>query len=132
MSSPFSDLLEGRDRSLVISENDYFWAVLEKRPLVLGHVIIVSKREIDDLFDLTESELANLMVFSAQLARALKQVIVCTKVGVAVLGLETRHAHLHLVPIQSADDLNFTRAKLQPGPAVLLKTAQDIQRIICI
>jgi histidine triad (HIT) family protein len=127
MNSPFATILLGQDRSLVIGENAHFIAVLEKKPLVLGHVVVIAKRNEDALYDLPDEELATLLVFSKRIAQAMKAVIACQKIGTAVLGLETRHAHLHLVPISSADDLNFTRAKLSPSEEELKKVRDQIK-----
>lgn len=127
MPSPFESILQGHDRTWMIGENDHFIAVLEKRPLVLGHVILISKRIEDHLYDLPDLELSTLMVFSKQIAHAIQKVISCKKIGTAVIGLETRHAHLHLVPISSADDLNFTRPKLSPSEEELRETLNQIK-----
>lgn len=119
MNSPFTKILDGSDRTLVIAENAHFIAVLDAHPLVLGHTILISKLNEDDLMDLPDAALETLMPFAKQIAKAMKQAISCRKVGTAVIGLETRHAHLHLVPLQSANDLNFTREKLSPTPTEL-------------
>jgi len=119
MISPFQALLEGKDREFVILETAEFIAVLEKKPLVLGHTILISKNFQDDLFGLSEQDLSALMPFAQKISHSIRNSVVCKKVGVAVIGLETTHAHLHLVPINSADDLNFTRAKLSPSPLEL-------------
>lgn len=112
MDSPFASLIDGSKTAFVIAENPYFIAVLESKPMVLGHVVVVSKKEEDHLFDLEEAALGSLLTFAKPIAEAIAQSVPCRKVGIAVIGLETRHAHLHLVPMNSADDLNFTRAKL--------------------
>jgi histidine triad (HIT) family protein len=119
MTSPFIDMLNGKDTTLVIGENSHFIAVLEKQPLALGHVLLIAKQLQDNIFDLNEGELSTLMPFAKEISAAIQKVIPCTKVGIAVLGLETRHAHMHLVPLQSADDLNFTKEKLTPTRAEL-------------
>ena len=127
MNSPFASILQGTDRSMVVAENEHFIAVLEKKPLVLGHVILISKRLEDNVFDLPSEELATLMVFSKRVSYAIQKTIPCRKVGVAVIGLETRHAHMHLVPIHSADDLNFTRPKLDVAEAQLIETLNALK-----
>lgn len=126
-ASPFADLLEGRDLEWVIAESSHYVAVLEKRPLAPGHVVVVAKRFEDDLLALSDTELAELLPFAKRVSGAIRRVVPCRKVGVAVIGLETRHAHLHLVPLQSADDLNFTRAKLSPAPAELHRLLKAIR-----
>ena len=127
MSSPFLKHIQGTDLIFVLGETEFFLAILEEKPLVLGHVLIVAKREVDDLFDLEDRELAEVMLFSKRLAAAIAAVVPCQKVGIAALGLVTRHAHLHLVPISSADDLNFTRSKLNPERDTLLRMSQLIK-----
>lgn len=123
MSSPFAAILQRTDRTLVIAENEHWIAVLERKPLALGHVLVISKREEDHLFDLSGNELSSMMTLSKVIAHVIQKEITCRKVGMAAIGLETRHAHLHLVPISSADDLNFTRMKLQPDEKTLLEIA---------
>lgn len=119
MNSAFAQIIFGQDRSFCILENESFVAVLEKNPLVLGHVVLISKIFKDDLFDLPDEDLARALVFAKLISRGIRNVIPCQKVGLAVLGLETRHAHLHLVPISSADDLNFTRPKIAATDEIL-------------
>jgi histidine triad (HIT) family protein len=130
MNSPFAQVLQGHDRKWVIAENEHFVAVLEKRPLVLGHVILISKRMEDHLFNLADEELSSMMVLSKRIAHVLQKVIPCKKIGTSVIGLETRHAHLHLVPICSADDLNFTRTKLSPSDETLQETLNKITKAL--
>ena len=130
MSSPFQSLMQWRGGVLILGENEYFTALLEKEPLVVGHVILVSKREVDNLFDLSDPELSSLLIFSKYMASAIKKVIDCQKVGIAALGLQTRQAHLHLVPISTADDLNFTRAKLHPSEESLKDLASELKNAL--
>ena len=130
MNSPFYDLIHGSDRTLILQENEFFIAALEKKPLVLGHVVVVSKIQRDHLFDLPETSLASLLVFSKNIAQAIQKTVSCTKVGVAVLGLETRHAHLHLVPVNTAGDLNFTRPKLSPDAQSLAELTTRLRNAL--
>jgi histidine triad (HIT) family protein len=127
MSSPFTPILEGKDSELVVAENAHFVAILERKPMVLGHVVVISKDYEDNLFDLSTDALSSLMTFAKPISKSIQKVIPCRKVGVAVIGLETRHAHLHLVPLTTADDLNFTRAKISVTESELLVTAQKIR-----
>ena len=127
MNSPFSQILDGSDRTLLIAETDFFFAILEKSPLSPGHAVILSKRQEDDFFDLNNEELTEIMPFAKRLSAALRKTIPCRKVGISVIGLETRHAHLHLVPIHSANDLNFTRPKLSPSPDELMSLLNQIK-----
>jgi histidine triad (HIT) family protein len=113
MPSIFTKIIEGEIPSYKIAEDDYNYAFLDINPLKRGHALVIPKSEVDYLFDLDDKEYASLMAFSKRVALALKQVIPCTRIGVAVLGLEVPHAHIHLVPIDSMGDLNFSNKKLQ-------------------
>jgi len=109
----FSKIIAGQIPSYKIAENEKFFAFLDIFPLVKGHVLVVPKIEIDNLFDIPESYLAELLLFSQPIAKAIEKAFPCNRCGISVVGLEVPHAHLHLIPINSADDLNFTRPKLK-------------------
>jgi histidine triad (HIT) family protein len=113
MSSIFSKIIAGQIPCYKIAEDDNFIAFLDVFPLVEGHVLVVPKQEIDELFDLPISVLQHMLTFAQPIAAAIKQCFSCNRVGISVIGLEVPHAHLHLVPINSANDLNFTKPKLQ-------------------
>ena len=113
MSSIFSKIIAGEIPSYKIAEDDRFYAFLDIFPLVEGHTLVVPKKETDQLFDMSDEELAALLVFAKPIAKAMEAVFPCNRVGISVVGLEVPHAHLHLVPINNADDLNFTRPKLK-------------------
>jgi histidine triad (HIT) family protein len=120
----FSKIIAGEIPSYKIAENDRFFAFLDIFPLRKGHTLVVPKMEIDKFFDLPDEELGDLLLFARPIAKAIESAFPCNRCGISVVGLEVPHAHLHLVPIDSADDLNFTRHKLKPGPAEL-KSAQE-------
>jgi histidine triad (HIT) family protein len=120
----FSKIIAGEIPSYKIAENDRFIAFLDIFPLRNGHTLVVPKVEIDKFFDLPDVELGDLLLFARPIAKAIESAFPCNRCGVSVVGLEVPHAHLHLVPIDSADDLNFTRHKLKPGPPEL-KSAQE-------
>ncbi|MEI6265958.1 MAG: HIT family protein [Sphingobacteriia bacterium] len=109
----FSKLIAREFPSYIILENDHFFAFLDIFPLVKGHVLVVPKVETDHFFDLTPEYLSEILVFAQPIARAIEKAFPCNRCGLSVVGLEVPHAHLHLVPINSADDLNFNRPKLQ-------------------
>lgn len=111
--SIFSKIIRGEIPSYRIAENDRFYAFLDIFPLVEGHVLVVPKRETDKFFDMQADELAEILVFAQPIARALEQVFPCNRCGLTVVGLEVPHAHVHLMPINSADDMNFARPKLK-------------------
>lgn len=122
----FSKIIEGIIPSYKIAESDRFVAFLDISPLVKGHVLIVPKIEVDKLFDLPEEYLSEMLVFAQPIAKAIEQVFDCDRCGISVIGLEVPHAHMHLVPIKSADDLNFNRKKLSLSKEEFL----EVQRLI--
>lgn len=122
----FSKIIAGEIPSYKIAENEQCFAFLDIFPLVEGHVLVVPKREEDRFFDLTEAELAALLVFARPIARALERAFPCNRCGMAVVGLEVPHAHLHLVPLSDSDDINFTRPKLKLSPEQLSTIQQRI------
>ena len=109
----FSKIINGEIPSYKIAENENFYAFLDIFPLVKGHVLVVPKVEVDKVFDLTDDILSEMLVFAKPIAKAIEKSFECNRCGVSVIGLEVPHAHMHLVPINAADDLNFTRPKLQ-------------------
>ena len=117
--SVFSRIISGEITSYKIAEDDSFFAFLDIAPLVHGHVLIVPKKETDKLFDLDDETLSQMLVFAKPIAKTLERVFDCRRCGISVIGLEVPHAHMHLVPINSAEDLNFTRPKLSPTPQEL-------------
>jgi histidine triad (HIT) family protein len=116
MSSIFTRIIKGEIPSYKIAENDKFFAFLDVFPLKPGHTLVVPKQEIDKFFDMPEDHLAEMLVFAQPIAKAIEKSFNCKRCGIAVIGLEVPHAHLHLVPINNADDLNFTRPKLKLSP----------------
>jgi histidine triad (HIT) family protein len=127
MASIFSKIIQKEIPAEIIAENDQFIAFLDIMPLVHGHTLVVPKQEVDYIFDLDDRKLADMMVFAKHVAAAIRKSIPCKRIGVSVIGLEVPHAHVHLVPIHFADDLNFTRAKLKPTPAELAEVAAKIR-----
>lgn len=122
----FSKIIAGEIPSYKISENEKFFALLDIFPLVKGHVLIVPKIETDQFFDLSADYLSEILLFARPIAKAIERTFDCNRCGISVVGLEVPHAHLHLVPINNADDLNFTRAKLKLSPEEL----KEIQELI--
>ena len=116
----FSKIVAGEIPCYKIKENDHFLAFLDVFPLVKGHVLVVPKIEIDKMFDLPENILREILLFSKPIATALEKAFNCKRCGISVIGLEVPHAHLHLVPINNADDLNFTREKMTFTPAEMI------------
>lgn len=113
MASIFSKIIAGDIPSYKCAENDRFYAFLDINPIVKGHTLVVPKKEIDYIFDMPDEELAAFTVFAKRVAKAIQKAFPCKKVGMAVLGLEVPHAHIHLVPMHSEGDLNFANPKLK-------------------
>ena len=108
----FSKIVKGEIPSYKCAENDKYYAFLDINPITRGHTLVIPKREVDYFFDLTDQELAEIMRFAKDVAAAIKSVFPCKKVGMTVLGLEVNHAHIHLAPLKSEDDLDFWKEKL--------------------
>ena len=122
----FSKIINGEIPSYKISENEHFYAFLDIFPLTKGHVLVVPKIEVDKIFDLPENYLSEMLVFAQPIAKSIERSFDCNRCGITVIGLEVPHAHLHLLPINSSDDLNFTRTKL----ALTKEELQTIQKEI--
>lgn len=122
----FSKIIAGEIPSYKCAENEQFYAFLDINPLAQGHTLVVPKHEVDYIFDLSDQELADMVVFAKKVALAIQRAFPCRKVGMAVLGLEVNHAHIHLVPLQSEGDMDFRKEKLQLSPEVMQQTADKI------
>ena len=109
----FAKIAAGEIPSYKCAEDDNFYAFLDANPLAKGHTLVIPRREVDYVFDMDDDEIARYMVFAKKVAVALKKAFPCVKVGMAVLGLEVAHAHIHLVPMQSEKDMNFANPKLK-------------------
>lgn len=112
MSSIFSKIIKGEIPCYKVAENDQFLAFLDSMPLKKGHVLVVPKVEVDFIFDLEDDLLGEMMIFSKEVAHKMKRVLPCKKIGVTVIGLEVPHAHIHLIPIDSVTDMDFSKQKL--------------------
>jgi histidine triad (HIT) family protein len=128
MASIFSKIVAGEIPCFKISENEHFLAFLDIMPLTQGHVLVIPKKETDYIFDIESEEYKALWIFAKNVANAIKKTIPCKKVGVAVVGLEVPHAHIHLVPINSVDDMNFSKPKLTPTQEELAEIANKIKQ----
>ncbi len=124
--SIFSKIAAGEIPSFKCAEDERFYAFLDINPLAYGHTLVIPREETDYIFDLDDQTLADLHVFAKKVAIALKQVVPCVKVGVAVLGLEVPHAHIHLVPMQTEGDMDFRKAKKQFSPEEMQALADKV------
>jgi histidine triad (HIT) family protein len=130
MPSIFTRIINREIPGYIVAEDEKHIAFLDINPLVLGHVLVVPKKEVDYIFDIDDNTLSGLTLFAKKVAVALKKAVPCTRVGVAVIGLEVPHTHIHLVPMNSMGDINFTRPKLSPSKEELLTTTEKIKSML--
>lgn len=128
MSTIFSKIVKGEIPAFNVAENEDFLAFLDINPLAKGHTLVIPKKEIDYIFDMDDTWYCEFQLFAKRVARAIKQVIPCEKIGVAVIGLEVAHAHIHLVPINSIYDIDFGKPKLKLTSQELAEIAADISK----
>lgn len=126
MSSIFTKIVNGEIPAYKVAETDQFLAFLDAMPLVEGHVLVIPKIEVDYIFDLEDKVYMELQLFAKKVALGVKKAIPCTRVGVAVIGLEVPHTHIHLVPLQTMDDINFTRQKM----SIPKERMEELQKMI--
>ncbi|MBR1594135.1 MAG: HIT family protein [Alloprevotella sp.] len=122
----FSKIVAGEIPSYKCAENEEFYAFLDINPVTQGHALVIPKREVDYFFDLSDEELGRMMAFTKRVAAAIKAVFPCKKVGVAVMGLDVPHAHVHLAPLQSEVDMDFGKKKLSLAPDEMMQIASRI------
>ena len=127
MATLFSRIVAGEIPCHRICEDEHHLAFLDIMPLVMGHVLVIPKREVDYIFDLSGPEMAALWHFAQGVAKAVEKAVPCKRIGVAVIGLEVPHAHIHLVPLQTVGDINFTKEKLHPSESSLAEMAASIR-----
>lgn len=127
MSTLFSKIIKGEIPCYKVAENDLFLAFLDINPLVKGHVLVIPKIEVDYLFDLDDKLLSSMILFSKEVSTKIKASIPCKKIGLSVIGLEVPHAHIHLVPINSINDMNFSNQKLKLTSLELEEIAKQIR-----
>jgi len=130
MASVFSKIITNEISAYKVAENERFLAFLDIFPLSKGHVLVIPKNETDYLFDITSVEYLDLWKFAQQVAKAMDKVIDCKRIGVAVIGLEVPHAHIHLVPLNNVSDINFERPKLSFSEEEMHAVAQKIRKVL--
>lgn len=126
----FSRIIAGEIPCYKVAEDEKYFAFLDISPLAKGHTLVIPKREVDYIFDLTDEEIAGLQVFAKKVAVAIKKAIPCVKVGQCVLGLEVPHAHIHLVPMQSEADLRFTNPRVELSAEEFEEIAKSIRVLL--
>ena len=132
MASIFTRIIQGEISAYKVAENNDFIAILDVFPLAKGHVLVIPKNEVDNIFDLDPEILQQLFGFTQTIAKAIEASYDCKKVGMAVIGLEVPHAHIHLLPINEAGDINFTKPKLQLSAAELTEIQDTLRSAIKI
>ncbi|SRR5690606_26376532 len=130
MATIFTRIINREIPGHIVAEDDRYIAFLDISPLVMGHTLVVPKKEVDYIFDLDDETLAGLQLFCKRVASGIEKSFPCLRVGMAVVGLEVPHTHVHLVPLNSMDDLNFTRKKLKPTQEELTAAAAKIRSAI--
>lgn len=130
MASIFSKIAAGEIPSYKIAEDDRYFAFLDINPVAEGHTLVIPKREEDYIFDLSEEEYTGLQLFARKVAKAMKKAMPCKRIGVAVMGLEVPHAHIHLIPINKESDMNFFGEKLSLSPERMKEIAESISKEI--
>ena len=128
MASIFTKIINREIPGHIVAEDDRFIAFLDITPLVPGHTLVVPKQEVDYIFDLEDDVLGGISQFARKVAIALRKAVPCKRIGVAVIGLEVPHAHIHLVPMNAIGDINFTRPKLKPSAEELGALAEQIRK----
>lgn len=128
MASIFSRIINGEIPCYKIAEDENYFAFLDINPLAKGHTLVVPKKEADYIFDINDSEHAGLWNFAKKISHAIRQAIPCKRIGIAVIGLEVPHAHIHLIPINNVSDMNFAMPKLQLSKEELESVAEKIRK----
>jgi histidine triad (HIT) family protein len=127
MASIFTKIINGEIPAYKIAEDDFFLAFLDINPLAKGHTLVIPKKEVDYIFDLDDTLYAGIFAFSKKVAKAIKASVKCERIGVAVIGLEVPHAHIHLVPINHVGDINFSAPRVQLSKDDFLEIAEKIK-----
>ena len=128
MATIFTKIISGEIPSYKIHENEKFLAFLDINPLKAGHALVVPKKEIDYIFDLPDDLLGEILVFSKEVARKIESVVECERIGISVIGLEVPHAHVHLIPMNSVSDMNFSKPKLDLDSKFMADLAEKIRQ----
>ncbi|HRJ30464.1 MAG TPA: HIT family protein [Cyclobacteriaceae bacterium] len=130
MATIFTRIINREIPGHIVAEDDRFIAFLDIMPLVMGHTLVVPKQEVDYIFDLDDDTLAALNLFAKRVAIAVKKAVPCKRIGIAVIGLEVPHTHIHLVPMNAMGDINFTQPKLKPTQEALAAVAEKIRKAL--
>lgn len=129
MATIFTKIINREIPGHIVAENDHFIAFLDINPLVMGHCLVVPKKEVDYIFDLDDDTLSGLITFSKEVAGKIEKVVPCLRIGVTVIGVEVPHTHVHLIPLNTMDDMNFSRPKLNLSQEELSEMAEKIKHV---
>ncbi|OFY62306.1 MAG: HIT family hydrolase [Bacteroidetes bacterium RBG_19FT_COMBO_42_7] len=132
MATIFTKIVRGEIPCYRIAEDEKYFAFLDINPLMAGHTLVVPKTETDYIFDLSDSELSGLILFSKKVAMAIEKSIPCARIGVAVVGLEVPHVHIHLIPMNTMNDINFKNPKLKFTPEEFTRIAKKISEKVIL
>jgi len=132
MASIFSKIVAGEIPCYKVAEDDLFLAFLDIQPLKPGHTLVIPKTEINYIFDIDDALLGQMMVFAKKVAHGIHAVVPCERIGVSVIGLEVPHAHIHLIPIESVSDINFSKAKMQLDKDEMVRLASQISAAVSL
>jgi len=132
MATIFTRIINGEIPCYKIAEDENYFAFLDINPLRAGHTLVVPKKETDYIFDLGDDDLAGIFIFSKKVAAAIKSAFPCNRIGVAILGLEVPHAHIHLVPMDTMEDINFRNPKLKFTPEEFINIAAKIKNRVIL
>jgi histidine triad (HIT) family protein len=127
LATIFTKIVNREIPAHIVAETNHFLAFLDINPLVMGHVLVIPKKEVDYIFDLDSETLSGLMEFAKKVSSAIREAVPCLRIGVAVIGIEVPHCHIHLIPLNSMNDINFTRPKLKPTDDELAEIASKIK-----
>jgi histidine triad (HIT) family protein len=132
MATIFTKIIRGEIPCYKIAEDDRYFAFLDINPLNTGHTLVVTKKETDYVFDLNDDIYSGLMLFSKKVAAAIEKTVDCKRIGIAVVGLEVPHVHVHLIPMNSMDDINFKKPKLKLSPEEFKSIAEKISKAVSL
>ena len=130
MASIFSKIVNGDIPAFIVAEDENHLAFLDIFPLVYGHVLVIPKKETDYIFDISSKEYLDLFTFAKMVAKGMDEVIICERIGISVIGLEVPHTHIHLIPLNNIEDINFERPRLEFSEEKMKKIAQKLRTAI--
>jgi histidine triad (HIT) family protein len=130
MASIFTRIVNGEIPCHKIAETEEYFAFLDIRPMAKGHTLVIPKKEVDYIFDLEDEQLAGLHLFAKKVAKALESVVPCKRIGMAVIGIEVPHVHIHLIPLNSLQDITFTKPPVEVSPAEMAEIAAEVAKVL--